>query len=101
MDTERRLVTLPDGRDIDILVSGPGDGLPLVLHDGTPFGLVLRQPIARAARDRGLRVIMAARPGYERSTPRPGRRVADVAPHAAAGLDWLAGHHSTRTHCCS
>ena len=87
LDAERRVVTVPDGRKIDVLVTGPADGLPLVLHEGTPAGLVLYPPTVRAAQARGLRVILAARPGYEGSTPRPGRRVADVAGDTAAVLD--------------
>ena len=43
-----------------------------MLHEGTPVGLVLYPPTVQAARARGLRVILAARPGYEGSTPRPG-----------------------------
>ncbi len=89
MDTERRGITRPDGRYIDFLVAGPADGLPLVLHEGTPVGLVLYPPTVQAARIRGLRVILAARPGYEGSTPRPGRRVVDVAEDTAAVLDDL------------
>jgi len=89
MNTERRSITRPDGRDIDFLVAGPADGLPLVLHEGTPIGLVLYPPTVQAARLRGLRVILAARPGYEGSTPRPGRRVVDVAQDTAAVLDEL------------
>jgi len=87
--TERRIVTVPDGRKIDVLIAGPAGGLPLVLHEGTPVGLVLYPPTVRAAQARGLRVILAARPGYERSTPRPGRRVVDVAGDTAAVLDEL------------
>jgi pimeloyl-ACP methyl ester carboxylesterase len=89
LDTERRIVTVPDGRKIDVLIAGPADGLPLVLHEGTPVGLVLYPPTVRAAQVRGLRVVVAARPGYERSTPRPGRRVVDVAGDTAAVLDEL------------
>lgn len=89
METERRRVTRPDGRYIDFLVAGPADGMPLVLHEGTPVGLVLYPPTVQAARIRGLRVILAARPGYEDSTPRPGRRVVDVAGDTAAVLDEL------------
>jgi pimeloyl-ACP methyl ester carboxylesterase len=89
LDTERRIVTMPDGRKIDVLMAGPADGLPLVLHEGTPVGLVLYPPTVRAAQARGLRVILAARPGYEGSTPRPGRRVVDVAADTAAVLDAL------------
>jgi pimeloyl-ACP methyl ester carboxylesterase len=89
VDTERRSVTLADGRVIEFLVAGPADGLPLVLHEGTPCGLVLYPPAVRAAASRGLRVVLAARPGYEGSTPRPGRRVVDVAGDTAAVLDEL------------
>ena len=60
LDTERRIVTALDGRKIDVLMAGPADGLPLVLHEGTPVGLVLYPPTVRAAQARGLRVIVAA-----------------------------------------
>jgi len=89
LQTERRSITLPDGRRADLLTAGPADGLPLVLHEGTPVGLVFYPPTVRAAQARGLRVILAARPGYEGSTPRPGRRVVDVAGDTAAILDEL------------
>jgi pimeloyl-ACP methyl ester carboxylesterase len=86
---ERRSLTRPDGRVIEFLAAGPADGLPLVLHEGTPCGLVLYPPTVRAAAIRGLRVVLAARPGYEGSTPRPGRSVVDVAQDTAAVLDDL------------
>ena len=89
MEAERRRLTRPDGRVIDFLVAGPAGGLPLVLHEGTPAGLVLYPPTVQAAANRGLRVILAARPGYEGSTPRPGRQVVDVAEDTAAVLDEL------------
>jgi pimeloyl-ACP methyl ester carboxylesterase len=87
METERRLVRLADGRDIDVLTAGPDGGLALVVHQGTPSGLVLNSKLGQAAAERGLRVVMAARPGYEDSTPRPGRTVADVVADTAAVLD--------------
>ena len=89
MQTERRLVRMADGRDIDVLTAGPEDGRPLVVHEGTPVGLVLNARLGNAAAERGLRPVLAARPGYERSTPRPGRRVGDVAADVAAVLDEL------------
>jgi pimeloyl-ACP methyl ester carboxylesterase len=58
-----------------------------VVHDGTPGGLVLNQLVAGPAVQRGLRVVQLARPGYGRSTARPGRTVADVVPDVAAVLD--------------
>src|SRR5580692_7883973 len=89
MQTERRLVSLADGRDLDVLTVGPEDGFPLVVHEGTPGGLVPNGKIVRAAEERGLRVVMTARPGYEGSTPQPGRRVADVVGDVAQVLDAL------------
>ena len=89
METERRLVRLADGRDIEFLTAGPADGLPLVVHEGTPVGLVLNNRLASAAAGRGLRVVQVARPGYEGSTPRPGRTVADFVPDVIAVLDQI------------
>jgi pimeloyl-ACP methyl ester carboxylesterase len=89
MLTQRRLIPLPDGREIDVLTTGPEDGFPLVVHGGTPSGLVVETKLAAAAGERGLRLVLTARPGYERSTPRPGRRVRDVAADVAGVLDAL------------
>lgn len=89
MRTERQLISLPDGRELDALTTGAADALPLVIHGGTPEGLVSYPPTVEAARERGLRVVRVARPGYERSTPLPGRRIADVAADVAAVLDAL------------
>ena len=33
-------IELPDGRLLDIRVSGPEDGTPFVMHHGTPGSLV-------------------------------------------------------------
>jgi pimeloyl-ACP methyl ester carboxylesterase len=87
VQTDRKLIPMPDGRDIEVLTTGPQDGFPLVVHGGTPSGLVVDTNLATAAEERGLRYVHAARPGYEGSTPRPGRRVADVAADMAAVLD--------------
>src|ERR1700722_11098785 len=83
MQTERRVVPLAHGRVIDVLTVGADDGFPLVVHEGTPSGLVPNGKIVGAAEERGLRVVMTARPGYEGPTPRPGRRGADVADATA------------------
>jgi pimeloyl-ACP methyl ester carboxylesterase len=77
------------GRQLEVLVTGPEGGLPLVFHEGTPAGLVRFEPVAAAAADRGLRLVMYARPGYGASTPQPGRRVADAAGDVTAVLDAL------------
>jgi pimeloyl-ACP methyl ester carboxylesterase len=72
-----------------VLIAGDETGMPVVVHEGTPIGLVVHPPTVRAARERGLRVVQIARPGYEESTPMPGRTVGDVAADTAAVLDEL------------
>ncbi len=79
-------VQLPDGRRLDVQVSGPGDGLPLVFHHGTPGAATPIQALERAAHARGLRLVTTSRPGYGDSTRQPGRTVADVAADTAAVL---------------
>jgi len=87
--TQREIITVPDGRQVEFIAAGPEGGMPLVLHEGTPVGLVFPPLIPAAAVRRGLRCVVAARPGYGGSTSRPGRRVADVAADTATVLDVL------------
>jgi pimeloyl-ACP methyl ester carboxylesterase len=87
-------VSTRDGRDLEVLVAGPEDGLPLVFHHGTPQGAVPHPELERAAAARGLRVVAYSRPGYGASTPRPdGLTTAtvadDVTDDVAAILDRL------------
>jgi pimeloyl-ACP methyl ester carboxylesterase len=71
-------VQLPDGRRLDVRVSGPASGLPLVLHHGTPGAATPIRALERAAHARGLRLVTTSRPGYGCSTRQPGRSVVDV-----------------------
>ena len=89
MTADTFTVYLADGRRLEVLAAGPDDGLPLVMHNGTPIGLVAYAPMVDAAARRGLRLVMCARPGYGDSTALPGRRVADVTGDVAAVLDEL------------
>jgi pimeloyl-ACP methyl ester carboxylesterase len=86
---QRLTVSAPGGRALEVLTSGPEDGLALVFHTGTPAGLVGLGPMAGAAAARGLRTVLYARPGYGGSTTQPGRLVADAAFDVAAILDRL------------
>jgi pimeloyl-ACP methyl ester carboxylesterase len=79
-------VRLPDGRGLDVRVSGPADGLPLVFHHGTPGAATPVRALERAAHTRGLRLVTTSRPGYGDSVRHPGRRVVDVAADTAAVL---------------
>jgi pimeloyl-ACP methyl ester carboxylesterase len=80
---------LPDGRSLDVQVSGPEDGVPLVMHHGTPGSLVRWRVLEEPVHRRGLRLVTYSRPGYGDSARHPGRRVADVAADLAAVLDHL------------
>jgi len=79
-------VRLPDGRRLDLRVSGPAGGFPLVFHHGTPSAAVPIRALERAAHARGLRLVTTSRPGYGDSTPQPGRSVVDAAADTAAVL---------------
>ena len=79
-------IQLPDGRRLDLRVSGPADGFPLVFHHGTPGAATPVRAIERAVHARGLRLVTTSRPGYGDSSPQPGRRVVDVAADTAAVL---------------
>ena len=83
------IATLPDGRTLEYVVEGDPDGLPLVLHHGTPGSAVPFPKGSAAAAERGLALVMYTRAGYGGSTPNPGRAVADVAADIAALLDHL------------
>lgn len=78
------------GRGLEVLLDDDRKGRPLVFHWGTPSAAVWFEPLARAARQAGLRLVTYSRPGYDGSTPHPGRRVADVADDVTAILDALA-----------
>ncbi len=79
-------VWLPDGRRLDVRVSGPEDGFPLVFHHGTPGAATPIRAMERAAHARGLRLVTTSRPGYGDSTRQPGRDVVDVVADTAAVL---------------
>ena len=86
------IVPTPDGRQLEVLDTGPRDGFPLVFHFGTPQGAAPFGILERPAVGRGLRVISYSRPGYGSSTPRADASTATVADDAfdvAAILDHL------------
>jgi len=82
-------VELADGRRIDVRLSGPDDGFPLVFHHGTPGAGTPIRAIERAAHARGLRLVATSRPGYGRSTRHEGRQVVDVVRDTEAVLHAL------------
>ena len=89
MTVTNETIELDDGRVLDIFVGGAADGLPLVLHHGTPSDGSLYRDWDDDCGQRGLRLVAVSRPGYVTSTRLPGRDVAHAAADTAAVLDRL------------
>ena len=87
--TERIALDLPDGRVLDVQVSGPTDGTLLVWHHGTPGCSYQGAKKQRALHERGVRFASYSRAGAAGSTRNKGRSVADVAADVAAIADHL------------
>ncbi len=85
---ERVMVPTEGGRQLEVLVSGPAGGTAVVIHMGTPSGLV-PLPSQLDISGKGFRAVLYGRPGYGASTPKPGRTSADAAADTAAILDAL------------
>lgn len=84
---EEVLVACADGRQLQVLTTSGSATATVVLHMGTPAGLVpLPSQLVGGCR---CRIVSYARPGYGKSTPRPGRTVADAANDTATILDAL------------
>src|SRR5262245_28186425 len=78
-----RDLTTPDGRTLRILETGQRDGVPVLIHGGTPNSRLLYHVWVEDALARGIRLISYDRPGYGGSTAQRGRSVADATQDAA------------------
>ena len=83
------LISLPDGRDLDIRITGADEDPVLLFHHGTPGSVLPRRVMSEQAADRGIRLVTYSRAGYGDSTRRAGRKVADVVDDVVAILDHL------------
>ena len=89
MDTSSFSLALPEGRSLEVSVSGPQQATPLVFHHGTPSDRTQYPPFAEAAALRGVRLVSYSRPGYGGSARQPGRAVADCAADTLAIVEQL------------
>jgi pimeloyl-ACP methyl ester carboxylesterase len=78
-----------DGRELEVVVYGPEDGVPIVVHHGTPGVAGLFDSVIAVGAERGIRHITYSRPGYGGSTRHPGRSVADCVADVVAIADAL------------
>lgn len=93
MDIQTSVLTLPDGRGVDVSVGGAPEGDLLIFHDGTPGGSELFPPTVETAAAHGFRIARYARPGYAGSTRLAGRTVSDCAADTIALADHLGADH--------
>ena len=84
MNENSRTIFTSDGREIRLIEAGQPDGVPVLVHNGTPGSRLLYDPWVKDAEERGIRLISYERPGYGDSTPQPGRTVASAANDVAA-----------------
>lgn len=88
-EQNRRLVTLPNGRQLEVVEAGDEKSPVIIVHNGTPSAAGLIQEHVEDAVSRGLRIISYGRPGYGSSTRQPGRTVASAAQDTADLADAL------------
>jgi len=84
MKTNTHTVLTEDGRKIQIIEAGQPEGIPVLVHNGTPGSRLLYSLWVKDAEARGIRLISYDRPGYGGSTPQRARSVADAAFDVAA-----------------
>jgi pimeloyl-ACP methyl ester carboxylesterase len=82
-------LTTQDGRTLEVHEEGDPEGLPVVVHHGTPMSGLLYDVHVALAREQGIRLIGYDRPGYGGSSRHEGRSVADAASDTAAIADHL------------
>ncbi len=105
MNNQERTILSESGREIRIVEAGKPDGVPVLVHTGTPGSRLLNPKWIEDALSRGIRLIGYDRPGYGGSTAFPGRTVANAADDMAVianvlNLDRLAiwGHSGGGPH---
>jgi pimeloyl-ACP methyl ester carboxylesterase len=83
------LISGPNGRSLDVELSGPETGRAIVFHTGTPDAGTMFEPLVNAGAQRGCRHVAYSRPGYAASDRHEGRRIADCTADVAAILGEL------------
>jgi len=91
MTFEWTMVPSPDGRELEVMTSGPPEAFPLVYITGSPTAIAEDPAMAAWSAERGWRLVGYSRPGFGESSRQPGRTVADAAADVATILDAL-GH---------
>ena len=80
---------LPDGRNLDFLVSGAKDGYPFVFIHGTPGAYPPLTGLKTVCEKKNVKLITMSRAGYGGSTRHKGRKVVDAIADTRALLEHL------------
>lgn len=83
------VVTVSDGRDLAVEITGDPAGMPIFLLHGMPGSRRGPKPRSSVLYRLGVRLICYDRPGYGGSTRHQGRKVADAADDVRAIADYL------------
>jgi pimeloyl-ACP methyl ester carboxylesterase len=89
LTTPEHTIDGPGGRALRVREAGALDGVPVIVHHGTPGSRMFRERWVADATERGIRMIGFDRPGYGGSDRNHGRSVADVAADVEAICDAL------------
>lgn len=82
------MLKLRDGRELAWRWWGDPDGTPIFRIQGTPSSRIQYNSKRDVPSELGLRYLMADRPGYGRSTRKPGRGIADITDDYVELLDF-------------
>jgi len=96
---DTRTINVPGGRSVGFVDYGPTTGQAVIWCHGGPGSRTEPAALAPAAAAAGIRVIGIDRPGYGRSTPNPGRSIADWVPDGLAVADALGIDRFTAVGC--
>jgi pimeloyl-ACP methyl ester carboxylesterase len=84
-----RVVDAGGDRVLAVREGGDPNGVPVLVHAGTPGSGLLYAPTVRDAEEKGIRLFSYDRPGYGGSTRKRGRNVADCVEDVVAVCDAL------------
>jgi pimeloyl-ACP methyl ester carboxylesterase len=93
MNIQEHNISTDSGRELSIITAGNSNGVPIIVHHGTPGSRLLNRKWIEDALPLGIRLIGYDRPGYGGSTAVPGRKVANAAEDVSAIANALDLRH--------
>ena len=88
-ELEALSVSAGSGRVLEVVVAGPPEGVPVLVHHGTPGAAGMFEPLVDVGAERNVRHITYSRPGYGVSGRLQGRSVVSCITDVVAIADAL------------